>query len=283
MSDCQRTSKKSHLSSNYSRPKTTTSTYGCHNWVSAKQASIEFLNKIRKTFQHDHDQTYKSFLKIMSSYGEKHSDIKQINQEVTALFKDVPGLFLEFTKFVTYSNEKNQTEREEQSWDMDWITKSSSSKRDHDPYEQKLFQREDYLFEIDMVLRRLQSANKNAQRLVNDYENENNCENSIIVEKYFTIHDMRCIEKLYDECGYEVIEILRRNPIVALNNAILARLKQKLEEWIEFSFDVGAKWGEPSSDEFKKWKREPRKDPDDVEYVTDDENKMIKRMMMSLL
>ncbi|KAI8006767.1 Paired amphipathic helix protein Sin3-like 2 [Camellia lanceoleosa] len=148
---------------------------------------------------------------------------------------------------------------------MDWITKkSSSSKRDHNPYEQKLLQREDYLFEIDMVLRRLKSANKNAQRLVNDCKNENNCENSIIVENYFTIHDMRCIKKLYDKCGYEVIEILRRNPIVALNNGILAWLKEKLEKWIEFSFDVGMKWGEPSSDEFKKWKREPRKEADDV-------------------
>ncbi|THG05037.1 hypothetical protein TEA_027709 [Camellia sinensis var. sinensis] len=200
----------------------------------------------------------------MSGYGEKHSDIKQINQEVTALFKDVPGLFLEFTKFVTDSNEKNQTEHEEQSWDMDWITKKSSSKRDHNPYEQKLLQREDYLFEIDMALRRLKFANKNAQRLVNDYKNQNNCENSIIVENYFTIHDMRCIEKLYDECGYEVIEILRHNPIVALNNGILAWLKQKLEKWIEFSLDVGTKWGEPSLDEFKKWKREPREEANDV-------------------
>ncbi|KAI8007111.1 Paired amphipathic helix protein Sin3-like 2 [Camellia lanceoleosa] len=210
---------------------TTPSTYGHHNWVSAKQASIDFLNKIKETFDKDNDQTFKSFLQIMAKYGENQNNIEQVYQDVNTLFKNEPGLSIEFTKFL--EKETNFEEKEDQSSEIDCLISKKPCFRNmgQNPYEQKLFQCEDDQFEFDMLSKQYESAIDHAERLVNDFKNSKSRENQIgLVEEYFSVHDIRCIEKLYGEHGYEMIDLFWSNPAVAVKNCILRRLKQKLEQ-----------------------------------------------------
>ncbi|XP_047939077.1 paired amphipathic helix protein Sin3-like 2 isoform X3 [Salvia hispanica] len=63
------------------------------------EEAISFVNKIKRRFQND-DHVYKSFLDILNMYRKEHKGIKQVYEEVAALFEDHPDLLDEFTRFL---------------------------------------------------------------------------------------------------------------------------------------------------------------------------------------
>ncbi|XP_030553614.2 paired amphipathic helix protein Sin3-like 2 isoform X1 [Rhodamnia argentea] len=111
-------------------------------------------------------------------------------------------------------------------------------------YEESLFRCEDDRFELDMLLESVSSTSKRAEELLNNIsDNIHNMETSIHVENYFTALNLRCIERLYGDHGLDVLEILRKNPTLALP-VILIRLKQKQEEWTKCRSDFNKVWAD---------------------------------------
>lgn len=111
-------------------------------------------------------------------------------------------------------------------------------------YEESLFRCEDDRFELDMLLESVSSTAKRAEELLNRITNNTiSLENPIRVEDHFSALNSRCIERLYGDHGLDVLEILRKNPSVALP-VILTRLKQKQEDWSRCRFDFNKVWAE---------------------------------------
>ncbi|KAF8031803.1 hypothetical protein BT93_D0882 [Corymbia citriodora subsp. variegata] len=111
-------------------------------------------------------------------------------------------------------------------------------------YEESLFRCEDDRFELDMLLESVSSTFKRAEELLNNIsENIHNMETPFHVENYFSALNLRCIERLYGDHGLDVLEILRKNPTLALP-VILIRLKQKQEEWTKCRSDFNKVWAD---------------------------------------
>ncbi|KHG02736.1 Paired amphipathic helix protein Sin3-like 2 [Gossypium arboreum] len=111
-------------------------------------------------------------------------------------------------------------------------------------YEESLFRCEDDRFELDMLLESVSSTAKRVEDLLNSInENKINMDSPIRVEEYFTVLNLRCIERLYGDHGLDVMEILHKNPALALP-VILTRLKQKQEEWTKCRSDFNKVWAE---------------------------------------
>ncbi|XP_048229904.1 paired amphipathic helix protein Sin3-like 2 isoform X1 [Ricinus communis] len=109
-------------------------------------------------------------------------------------------------------------------------------------YEESLFRCEDDRFELDMLLESVTSTAKRAEELLNSI-NENKIEAPINIDDHFTALNLRCIERLYGDHGLDVMDILRKNPTLALP-VILTRLKQKQEEWMRCQADFNKVWAE---------------------------------------
>ncbi|XAR51803.1 hypothetical protein NMG60_11006541 [Bertholletia excelsa] len=111
-------------------------------------------------------------------------------------------------------------------------------------YEESLFRCEDDRFELDMLLESVSSTAKRVEELLNCLnDNTINPESLMRIEDHFTALNLRCIERLYGDHGLDVMEILRKNPSVALP-VILTRLKQKQEEWSKCRSDFNKVWAE---------------------------------------
>ncbi|GMI67047.1 SIN3-like 2 [Hibiscus trionum] len=111
-------------------------------------------------------------------------------------------------------------------------------------YEESLFRCEDDRFELDMLLESVSSTAKRVEDFLNSInENKINMDPPVRIEDHFTVLHLRCIERLYGDHGLDVMEILRKNPAVALP-VILTRLKQKQEEWTECRLDFNKVWAE---------------------------------------
>ncbi|KAG4151231.1 hypothetical protein ERO13_D04G052000v2 [Gossypium hirsutum] len=111
-------------------------------------------------------------------------------------------------------------------------------------YEESLFRCEDDRFELDMLLESVSSTAKRAEDLLNSInENKINMDSPIRVQEYFTVLNLRCIERLYGDHGLDVMEILHKNPALALP-VVLTRLKQKQEEWTKCRSDFNKVWAE---------------------------------------
>ncbi|KAM0058174.1 putative transcription regulator Others family [Helianthus debilis subsp. tardiflorus] len=111
-------------------------------------------------------------------------------------------------------------------------------------YEESLFRCEDDRFELDMLLESVSSTAKRAEDLLNSINNKSvSTEVPIRIEAHFTALDLRCIERLYGDHGLDVMDILRRNPSLALP-VILTRLKQKQEDWTKCRSDFNKVWAE---------------------------------------
>ncbi|KAJ4826449.1 hypothetical protein Tsubulata_013641 [Turnera subulata] len=109
-------------------------------------------------------------------------------------------------------------------------------------YEESLFRCEDDRFELDMLLESVSSTTKRAEELLNSI-NDNKIESPFHIEDHFTALNLRCIERLYGDHGLDVMDILRKNPTLALP-VILTRLKQKQEEWNKCRSDFNKVWAE---------------------------------------
>ncbi|CAA0820219.1 Paired amphipathic helix protein Sin3-like 1 [Striga hermonthica] len=111
-------------------------------------------------------------------------------------------------------------------------------------YEESLFRCEDDRFELDMLLQSVSSTAKRAEELLNNINNSSvGSDGPIRIEKYFTALNLRCIERLYGEHGLDVMDILRKNPPLALP-VVLTRLKQKQEDWTKCRSDFNKVWAE---------------------------------------
>ncbi|XP_047310772.1 paired amphipathic helix protein Sin3-like 2 [Impatiens glandulifera] len=111
-------------------------------------------------------------------------------------------------------------------------------------YEENLFRCEDDRFELDMLLESVRATAKRAEELLNRLNNNTVTPDSPIrIEDHFTVLDFRCIERLYGDHGLDVLEILKKNPCVALP-VLLTRLKQKQEEWTQCRTDFNKVWAE---------------------------------------
>ncbi|KAF5739647.1 paired amphipathic helix protein Sin3-like 2 isoform X1 [Tripterygium wilfordii] len=111
-------------------------------------------------------------------------------------------------------------------------------------YEESLFRCEDDRFELDMLLESVSSTAKCAEELLNKMnEKYPNLGSPIQMEDYFTALNLRCIERLYGDHGLDVMDILRKNPSLALP-VILTRLKQKQDEWTRCRSDFNKVWAD---------------------------------------
>ncbi|MFS8017316.1 putative transcription regulator Others family [Helianthus anomalus] len=111
-------------------------------------------------------------------------------------------------------------------------------------YEESLFRCEDDRFELDMLLESVGATAKRAEDLLNNINNKSiSTVVPIRIEDHFTALDLRCIERLYGDHGLDVMDILRRNPSLALP-IILTRLKQKQEDWTKCRSDFNKVWAE---------------------------------------
>ncbi|PWA44006.1 SIN3-like 2 [Artemisia annua] len=111
-------------------------------------------------------------------------------------------------------------------------------------YEESLFRCEDDRFELDMLLESVNSTTRRAEDLLNSINNKSiSTDVPIRIEEHFTALDLRCIERLYGDHGLDVMDILRRNPSLALP-VILIRLKQKQEDWTKCRSDFNKVWAE---------------------------------------
>ncbi|XP_010683342.2 paired amphipathic helix protein Sin3-like 3 isoform X2 [Beta vulgaris subsp. vulgaris] len=111
-------------------------------------------------------------------------------------------------------------------------------------YEESLFRCEDDRFELDMLLESVNVTIKRVEDLL-DKINSNiiKTEIPIRIEDHFTPINLRCIERLYGDHGLDVMDVLRKNAILALP-VILTRLKQKQEEWARCRADFNKVWAE---------------------------------------
>ncbi|PSS30420.1 Paired amphipathic helix protein Sin3-like [Actinidia chinensis var. chinensis] len=111
-------------------------------------------------------------------------------------------------------------------------------------YEESLFRCEDDRFELDMLLESVSSTAKRAEDLLSRLnDNTISPDSPIRIEDYFTALNLRCIERLYGDHCLDVMDILRKNPSVALP-VILTRLKQKQEEWNKCRSDFNKVWAD---------------------------------------
>ncbi|KAI3768665.1 hypothetical protein L2E82_19495 [Cichorium intybus] len=111
-------------------------------------------------------------------------------------------------------------------------------------YEESLFRCEDDRFELDMLLESVSSTAKRAEELLNKINNKTiSQETPIRIEDYFTVLNLRCMERLYGDHGLDAMETLRKNPSVSLP-VMLNRLKQKQEEWTKCRSDFNKVWAD---------------------------------------
>ncbi|PSS16263.1 Paired amphipathic helix protein Sin3-like [Actinidia chinensis var. chinensis] len=230
-------------------------TWGLYDWHSAKQASVEFLNKVRQTFDDD-DRTYKAFLDITTTIVENPSEIDGVYKEVSRLFKDEPGLSIEFSKFSSAGYQTVPRGTEEDGSDlMNKIgQKPFFRTKVVNPYEKVMFKCEDDQFEVDMILERLGQVERHSEELFDYYnKNRNEFKNSIsIVDKYLTILDFRCIKKLYGDSGDDMVEVFRRDPIRVGKEIILPRVEQKIKEAVELRSEKAEIWRKVCSENHQK-------------------------------
>ncbi|KAI4366653.1 hypothetical protein MLD38_022501 [Melastoma candidum] len=111
-------------------------------------------------------------------------------------------------------------------------------------FEESLFRCEDDRFELDMLLESVSSTMKRVEEVLSSMnDNIKSLETPIQVENYFSALNLRCIERLYGDHGLDVMDIIRKNPVVSLP-VILSRLRQKQEEWTKCRSDFNRIWAE---------------------------------------
>ncbi|CAI8587748.1 unnamed protein product [Vicia faba] len=111
-------------------------------------------------------------------------------------------------------------------------------------YEESLFRCEDDRFELDMLLESVNVTTKRVQELLEKINKSLlKGDSPIRIEEHLTALNFRCIERIYGDHGLDVLEVLKKNASLALP-VILARLKQKQEEWARCRADFSKVWAE---------------------------------------
>ncbi|CAK9150271.1 unnamed protein product [Ilex paraguariensis] len=190
--------------------------------TSSWTSQIEFFNKVGNRFLDD-PRMFKSFIDAFSRWRLGDKDITQLDQEVCVIFKDHHDLYIEFKGFC----ESNQPERDNKYKDLCFV-----QIEDH-PYKQTLLDCEHNLFEIDMLRHRLKSTKEAIEKLLGDIKlldkREEQGREVIDIAEYFTVLNLICIERLYNDHGLNVLNLLRQNP-ATVASIIASRLNLKLKE-----------------------------------------------------
>ncbi|GAV69575.1 PAH domain-containing protein/Sin3_corepress domain-containing protein [Cephalotus follicularis] len=101
----------------------------------------------------------------------------------------------------------------------------SSKQKRINQYEENMSRIEDDKFELDMLFEYVKSALKSAKNMWKQIYKGN----PLTDKDQFTMHNIRCIERLYGDYGLDLLDQLYMKPIIVLP-IVLIRLKQKKEE-----------------------------------------------------
>jgi len=111
-------------------------------------------------------------------------------------------------------------------------------------YEESLFCCEDDRFELDMLIESTAATTKCIKELLEKMQdNTIKRDGPIQMEDNLTAINLRCIERIYGDHGLDVLDLLRKDPAVALP-VILTRLQQKQDEWSRCRADMNKVWAE---------------------------------------
>mmetsp|Transcript_21997 Transcript_21997/g.42715 ORF Transcript_21997/g.42715 Transcript_21997/m.42715 type:complete len:1011 (+) Transcript_21997:60-3092(+) len=119
-------------------------------------------------------------------------------------------------------------------------------------YEENLFKCEDERFELDMVIENNAAAIRILEPLEQKIE-----EMTPEQAKAFALPDdldilhIRAIARVYGDHGYQIIDLLRKNPSVAIP-IVLARLRQKDEEWRRVRVSMRDSWRKIAAQNYNK-------------------------------
>eukprot|EP00252_Welwitschia_mirabilis_P014418 TRINITY_DN3168_c0_g1_i2.p1 TRINITY_DN3168_c0_g1~~TRINITY_DN3168_c0_g1_i2.p1 ORF type:complete len:1345 (-),score=339.72 TRINITY_DN3168_c0_g1_i2:26-4060(-) len=118
-------------------------------------------------------------------------------------------------------------------------------------YEESLFSCEDDRFELDMLIECTLSTIKCLSELIRKNDSGLKQEGPINVDKHWTAIHRRCVERIYGDHGFEVIEFIRKDPTAALP-VIIKRLKQKCEEWQNYRDSMNKVWADVYAKNYSK-------------------------------
>lgn len=111
-------------------------------------------------------------------------------------------------------------------------------------YEESLFCCEDDRFELDMLIESTAATTKSVKELLEKMQNNIiKRDGRIQMEDHLTAINLRCIERIYGDHGLDVLDLLRKEPAVAVP-VILTRLQQKQDEWSRCRVDMNKVWAE---------------------------------------
>ncbi|MCO5612025.1 hypothetical protein L7F22_066287 [Adiantum nelumboides] len=112
-------------------------------------------------------------------------------------------------------------------------------KRSSNPYVEKLWKVDDDRYELDMVLQRTSSTIKSLKSILKRLSRKP--EKEMVVEKHLTVIHFRHLEQLYK--NVDIRECLEEKPDLVIPK-ILARLKAKKKEWLDYQRKMNIIWKE---------------------------------------
>jgi len=119
-------------------------------------------------------------------------------------------------------------------------------------YEENLFKCEDERFELDMLIENNASAIRVLEPIQKRIEEMSPQEAShFTLPKSLDILHIRAIARLYGDHGYQIIDLLNKNPTVAIP-IVLARLRQKDEEWRRVRVGMRDQWRKIAAQNYNK-------------------------------
>ncbi|WOK94537.1 SIN3-like 3 [Canna indica] len=157
--------------------------------------AVSFVEKVQNRFSRFSDNKYRSFLDILDMYLI-NQNLVEVQQEMDVLLRDHSDLLEEFRNFLP-----------------DGYQSSSI------PFGLKIDVQE---IKQDALIHKVASTTKKVEKMIETIQ----CGVDVKIEDHLTPSDLRCAEELY---GLDFLDNLHEKAVATLP-ALLARLKQKLEE-----------------------------------------------------
>ena len=116
-------------------------------------------------------------------------------------------------------------------------------------YEESLFKCEDDRFELDMLIETNASTIRTIEVLLEDGEKDRGRGKPDL--RSLKAFHFQAIERVYGDHGQEIVDHIKRAPLVAIN-VVLPRLRQKDEEWRKARRDMNKIWRDVYKDNYHK-------------------------------